>query len=32
LGTTMGQWLSVPLLMGGAYLAWLAMRRPPADS
>ncbi|MDH5557029.1 MAG: prolipoprotein diacylglyceryl transferase [Alphaproteobacteria bacterium] len=28
LGTTMGQWLSVPLLLGGAYLVWRAMRRP----
>lgn len=29
LGTTWGQWLSVPLLLGGAYLVWRAMRRPP---
>ena len=31
LGTTMGQWLSVPLLLGGAYLAWRALRRPPEN-
>lgn len=29
LGTTWGQWLSIPLLLGGAYLVWRAMRRPP---
>lgn len=29
LGTTMGQWLSVPLLLGGVYLVWRATRRPP---
>lgn len=32
LGTTMGQWLSVPLLLGGAYLAWRALRRPPVGN
>lgn len=29
LGTTWGQWLSVPLVLGGAYLIWRALRRPP---
>lgn len=29
LGTTWGQWLSIPLLLGGAYLVFRALRRPP---
>ena len=29
LGTTWGQWLSVPMLLGGAYLVFRALRRPP---
>jgi phosphatidylglycerol:prolipoprotein diacylglycerol transferase len=29
LGTTMGQWLSLPMLLGGLYLVWRA-RRPAA--
>jgi phosphatidylglycerol:prolipoprotein diacylglycerol transferase len=31
LGTTWGQWLSVPMLLGGAYLVYRAMRRPPEE-
>lgn len=30
--TTWGQWLSVPLLLGGAYLVYRAMRRPPESA
>lgn len=28
-GTTWGQWLSIPLLIGGIYLIWRALRRAP---
>ena len=28
-GTTWGQWLSLPMLLGGAYLIWRALRREP---
>lgn len=27
-GSTMGQWLSLPMLLGGAYLIWRARQRP----
>ena len=30
-GTTWGQWLTLPLLFGGFYLVWRALKRPPAD-
>jgi phosphatidylglycerol:prolipoprotein diacylglycerol transferase len=30
LGLTMGQILSLPMLIGGAWLLWRALRRPPA--
>ena len=28
-GTTMGQWLSLPMLLGGLYLVWRARRHAP---
>ncbi len=31
LGTTWGQWLTLPLLIGGVYLVWRAYRQPPVD-
>ena len=31
LGTTWGQWLTLPLLFGGVYLVWRAYRQPPVD-
>lgn len=30
-GTTWGQWLSIPLLVGGGYLVWRALRRAPVQ-
>ena len=30
-GTTWGQWLSLPLLVGGVYLIWRALRRTPVN-
>lgn len=29
-GSTMGQWLSLPMLLGGLVLVWVALKRPPA--
>jgi len=28
-GTTWGQWLTLPMLLGGAYMVWRALRRKP---
>lgn len=28
-GTTWGQWLSLPMFLGGVYLVWRALRTPP---
>jgi phosphatidylglycerol:prolipoprotein diacylglycerol transferase len=30
-GMTRGQWLTLPLLLGGVYLVWRAYRQPPVD-
>ncbi len=29
MGTTMGQWLSLPMLIAGAYFVWRALRMAP---
>ncbi|UCH76236.1 MAG: prolipoprotein diacylglyceryl transferase [Rhodospirillales bacterium] len=31
-GTTWGQWLTLPMLLGGAYLVWRALRREPVTA
>lgn len=31
-GTTWGQWLSLPMLVGGAYLIWRALKREPVSA
>jgi len=31
-GTTWGQWLSLPMLVGGCYLVWRALRRGPVSA
>jgi phosphatidylglycerol:prolipoprotein diacylglycerol transferase len=31
-GTTLGQWLSLPMVLFGLYLIWKALSRPPVSA